>query len=90
MKVLPSVPAFDAALPSRKLTLLMGRDALLWLLPHWPPVHTENAPRSRRQKMIALVEGDQPIREGWRERLAEGVVETEPVKKWEGENHAGM
>lgn len=42
-----------------------------------------------RRTIMEYIEGEPPIRDGWKERLANGIVDTEPVQKWERENHAG-
>ena len=40
--------------------------------------------------IMDMIEGtNRVIKEGWKERLAKGEVESEPVQKWERENHAG-
>jgi len=40
--------------------------------------------------IMAIIEGSNPIIEkGWKGRLANGKVESEPVERWERENHAG-
>ena len=40
--------------------------------------------------IMAMIEGSNPvIEEGWKERLANGKVESEPIEKWERDNHAG-
>jgi len=42
-----------------------------------------------RKTIIDFVEGHAPPREGWRERLREGKVDTEAVQKWQRDHHAG-
>ncbi|CAD6441716.1 fbbe2212-fe1f-4c48-aee0-6b30c2723d3e-CDS [Sclerotinia trifoliorum] len=39
--------------------------------------------------IIDELEGNDPSKEGWKERLKHGKVESEPIEIWERENHAG-
>ena len=39
--------------------------------------------------ILHWVEGNLQVKEGWKERLKMGIVETEPVQIWENEHHGG-
>ncbi|RAL67916.1 hypothetical protein DID88_008641 [Monilinia fructigena] len=41
------------------------------------------------QMILDRLEGDTPSQEGWKERLKNGVIESEPIERWERENHPG-
>jgi hypothetical protein len=38
---------------------------------------------------MGMLEGDAPPKEGWEERLKNREVESEPIERWERENHPG-
>ncbi|KAF7871627.1 hypothetical protein EAF04_003734 [Stromatinia cepivora] len=44
---------------------------------------------SSENTIIDELEGNDPSRVGWKERLRSAEVESEPIERWERENHAG-
>lgn len=41
------------------------------------------------QVIMDQLEGDAPSREGWKERFKNGAIESDPIERWERENHPG-